>query len=157
MDSACGDCWCWASRWWELPAWAPRFTLKELCLITLAIATACVGIGVACEIVLGTFRPWSGEYRFSGTVHPNTQGAYLATLGLAALCLAHADKPRQVTYWFLLFVAMVLLVLTKSRTSTAGTLFALGVVQLTLSSRLFAGSCRCWAYGWRPVACWCCC
>ena len=33
-----------------------------------------LAVGVCAELALGTFRPWSPEYRFAGTVHPNTQG-----------------------------------------------------------------------------------
>lgn len=113
---------------------ARRFTLKELCLFALTVSLSCVLIGLACELALGTFRPWSGEYRFSGTVHPNTQGAYLATLCFAAVCLSVADAPRRNWYWAILAAGIVLLVLTKSRTSTIGTLASLSFVGLILSS-----------------------
>jgi exopolysaccharide production protein ExoQ len=112
---------------------ARRFSLKELCIFALAVSSSCVVIGVACELALGTFRPWSGDYRFSGTVHPNTQGAYLAVLCFAALCLSVSDAPRRHWYWAILAAGVVLLVLTKSRTSTAGTLASLGCVGLMLS------------------------
>ena len=112
---------------------ARRFSLKELCFFALTISLSCAVIGLACELALGTFRPWSGDYRFSGTVHPNTQGAYLATLCFAALCLSFADAPRRNWYWALLAAGVVLLVLTKSRTSTAGTVASLGCVGLMLS------------------------
>lgn len=113
---------------------ARRFNLKELCVIALAIALTCVLIGVGCEIALGTFRPWSGDYRFSGTVHPNTQGEYLATVCFSSICLAAADPPRRRTYVAILAIAIVLLILTKSRTSTVGVLFTLGMVALLLCS-----------------------
>jgi exopolysaccharide production protein ExoQ len=112
---------------------ARRFSLRELCFFALAIPLGCVLIGLACELALGTFRPWSGDYRFSGTVHPNTQGAYLATLCFAALCLSVADAPRRNWYWAILAAGLVLLVLTKSRTSTMGVIASLGCVGMILS------------------------
>lgn len=112
---------------------ARRFTLKELCFFALIVSLSCAAIGVACELALGTFRPWSGDYRFSGTVHPNTQGAYLAVLCFSALCLSVADAPRRNWYWAILGAGLVLLVLTKSRTSTMGVLASLGCVGLMLS------------------------
>ena len=99
----------------------------------MSISLGCVLIGLTCELALGTFRPWSGDYRFSGTVHPNTQGAYLATLCFAALCLSVADAPRRNWYWATLAAGIVLLVLTKSRTSTMGVIISLGCVGLILS------------------------
>jgi exopolysaccharide production protein ExoQ len=113
---------------------ARSFTWKELCFVALGTSLACVLIGLGCELALGTFRPWSDEYRFSGTVHPNTQGAYLATAAFSALSLSVADAPRRNWYWAILAAAVVLLVLTKSRTSTIGVLASLGMVLWLLSS-----------------------
>jgi len=111
-----------------------NFNLRELCLVALTVSLGCVLIGIGCELALGTFRPWAGDYRFSGTVHPNTQGAYLATLCFSSLCLSVTDPPRRGWYWAILVAGMVLLVLTKSRTSTAGVLVTLGIVWLVLCS-----------------------
>jgi exopolysaccharide production protein ExoQ len=110
-----------------------RLTLRELCLVALLVSWALVAIGVCCEIALGTFRPWSGEYRFSGTVHPNTQGAYLACLCFSSACLGVQDLSRRKWYWLLTAAAMVLLVLTKSRTSTFGVVATLGAIGLLLN------------------------
>jgi len=84
------------------------------------------------ELALGSFRPWTGDYRFSGSVHPNTQGMYLTALALAALGLARS-APRPRGWWLLFVAALVLLVLTKSRTGNAATLLAIGAV-LTLQT-----------------------
>jgi exopolysaccharide production protein ExoQ len=113
---------------------ARNFNLKELCWIALLVSLSCALLGLGCELALGTFRPWSGEYRFSGTVHPNTQGAYLATLCFAAVCLSVVDAPRRYWYWGIVALGVGLLVLSKSRTSTMGVLASLGLVVLVLSS-----------------------
>jgi O-antigen ligase len=112
---------------------ARRLTLRELCIVALAVSSSLVMVGVGCELMLGTFRPWSGEYRFSGTVHPNTQGAYLAVMCFSSLCLWMSDRPRRWLYGSLLAISLVLLVLTKSRTSTAGVLGTLGMMWLVMS------------------------
>jgi exopolysaccharide production protein ExoQ len=112
---------------------ARRFSLKELCFFALAISLSCAVIGVTSELALGTFRPWSGDYRFSGTVHPNTQGAYLAVLCFSALCLSVSDARRRKWYGAVLLTGLALLILTKSRTSTMGVLASLGCACLMLS------------------------
>jgi O-antigen ligase len=106
--------------------------MRELCLLAVAVIAPLVLTGLAAEITLGSFRPWAGDYRFSGSVHPNTQAMYLTTLALAALGLARsASRPRG--WWLLCFAALFLLVLTKSRTGNAATLLAIGAV-LTLQT-----------------------
>jgi O-antigen ligase len=114
---------------------ARRLTMREICQLALIAALGCTLIGLAAELVLGTFRPWESEYRFSGSVHPNTQGMYLATSMFAALCLWSADPPRWKWYLCVLGVCLLLLVLTKSRTSTAGVLATLAVMSLLLAPK----------------------
>ncbi len=131
---------------------ARRFTMRELCLLTVAMIGPLVAIGLAAEVSLGTFRPWSGEYRFSGSVHPNTQGMYLTVLGLAALGLARSPTERwRKAYWALFAATLILGLLTKSRTGNAATLLAIGTVFLLQTSvrfKLTAGA----AFGWLGLA-----
>jgi O-antigen ligase len=89
-------------------------------------------MGVVCELGLGTFQPWLSDYRFSGTLHPNTQGVYLATALFAALALCKLDPPRWIAYAAIMLVGFTLLVLTKSRTSTAGVMLTWGCLWLAL-------------------------
>jgi exopolysaccharide production protein ExoQ len=131
---------------------ARRFTMRELCLLTVAIVGPLVLLGLAAEVTLGTFRPWSGDYRFSGSVHPNTQAMYLTALGMAALGLARAKTERfRGVYWAIFAATLVLGVLTKSRTGNASTLLAIGSVfllQTPLRFKLTAGL----ALGWLSLA-----
>jgi exopolysaccharide production protein ExoQ len=113
------------------------FTYRELIAIALLATGILVGVGLACELGFRTFRPWSGDYRFSGTLHPNTQGAYLAVLSLCALLLTRLDSSHFLKYGAILGVALVLLVLTKSRTSTAGVLAMLGITWLLMHHSFF--------------------
>jgi exopolysaccharide production protein ExoQ len=117
---------------------ARRFSMRELCLLTVAIIGPLVAIGLAAELLLGTFRPWSSEYRFAGSVHPNTQGMYLTVLGLAALGLARSPIGSwRTAYWSLFAATLILGLLTKSRTGNAATLLAIGAVLLLQTPQRF--------------------
>ena len=124
---------------------------RDLCRIAILICGSSLLIGLFTEVSLGTFRPWSGGYRFSGTLHPNTQGLYLTTLCTAAYALWCA-RPRRTPLgptgaldplapslalgWLaIIAVGLLFLVLTKSRTSTAGVVLSLGTLAL-LRSRI---------------------
>jgi O-antigen ligase len=100
-------------------------SLRELCLITLVVSTALVLNSVRVELSLGTFRPWGEGYRFSGTLHPNQQAPYCATMALAAAFLATHAKRGRILIWALCALAIGLLVLTKSRTICGSTLVGL--------------------------------
>jgi O-antigen ligase len=91
-------------------------------------------VGLAAECYYGNFRPWMGDYRFSGTLHPNTQGLNLAVLCCSAFCLARRDGTRTSPFWLLLALGLAAVILTKSRTSTAGILAALGSIWLLQAS-----------------------
>ena len=100
--------------------------------------------GVAVELALGTFRPWRGGYRFSGTIHPNIQALQLAAGLCGCVALAAAARAesggsgggRKRGGGWLLWggVLLAFLILTKSRTATAGALLALGGAGLAASS-----------------------
>lgn len=65
--------------------------LKQMSWLAVLTLGGLAIVGVLAELRLGTFRPWAGDYRFAGTLHPNTQGPNLATLCLAAFGLARAS------------------------------------------------------------------
>jgi O-antigen ligase len=134
---------------------ARRLSMRELCLLCIATIGPLVLLGLAAEIRLGTFRPWSGDYRFSGSVHPNTQAMYLTTLGLAALGLARAPAERfRGCYWAVFAATLVLGLLTKSRTGNASTLAAIAAVlllQTPLKWKLTAALAMAWA---APTGLW---
>jgi O-antigen ligase len=109
---------------------ARQFTPRDLVTMALALSAGYVAVGVAAEMCLGTFRPWAGEYRFAGTLHPNSQGAQTAVLCLAAACALLAAEDRLRRRWLLALLAagLAALLLTKSRTSCMALLAALAVV-----------------------------
>jgi exopolysaccharide production protein ExoQ len=108
---------------------ARAFSLREIAWVTIAVVGSFVAIGIAAEAALGTFRPWAGDYRFAGTVHPNTQGPALAALCLAAIALGKDAGRYRPLLWAMFLSGVVLLVLTKSRTATAALVAAAAVIQ----------------------------
>lgn len=90
---------------------------RDLCKLTLLALAAQVALGLLVELALGTFRPWTAEYRFSGTLHPNAQGGQCAWLCLSSLLLAVERKRHRLVLLSIFLIGFALLVLTKSRTS----------------------------------------
>lgn len=87
-----------------------------------------LGTGLLAECVLGSFDPFSSGYRFSGTFHPNHQAINAVALFFAATSLARDhSRYRRVLLWTA-GIALLLLLLTKSRTA----LFSLVAAQLVL-------------------------
>lgn len=113
---------------------ARQVSLGELCLISLAVTTILLANSLRTELALGTFHPFSAEYRFSGTVHPNAQAPNCALMALAALFLARSAPRGRLLFWALFLIAVVLLVLTKSRTVCAAMSVGLAVYLLLGSS-----------------------
>lgn len=113
---------------------ARQLSTQELLRLGWLIPLTTLFVGVAAELALGTFHPHTGSYRFAGTLHPNTQGMYLASLCLAAFCWCRESGWRQLGPLSLLLIGFSFLVLTKSRTSAAGFLVAVTLL-LTLRTR----------------------
>jgi len=119
------------------------------------LGTYCA-LGIAAEAALGTFRPFSADYRFGGTVHPNAQGVYCAALCLAAA--THVGRSRRQTALALSVFALsaVLLLMTRSRTPCAALAVALTTVVLMRSSprqRLLAAVGGTWAVVTAAMVC----
>ena len=113
---------------------ARQLALNDLCLVTLGVTAILIANGVRTEIALGTFQPLSSEYRFAGTLHPNLQASYCATMALSAAFVASHVKRGRTLAWLLCAAGVVLLLLTKSRTVCAA--FLAGLL----------------AYGWLTVS-----
>jgi len=175
-----------SAGWSDMPSMTLRRVMVLSCLLLAAfglvrqlsprewlhlawiIPAAGLLIGLGAELSLGTFRPWSADYRFSGTLHPNTQGLSLAAMCFATFCLARdrrseiggrrsevggssngqfvlrppSSDMRPAGYLVLFAVGLLFLVLTKSRTSVAGVL-----VGVTLLVTLRTASTWKWSLG----------
>lgn len=110
---------------------ARQLTFRELLFLAWILPAIGLVIGVFAELSLGTFRPWAGGYRFSGTLHPNTQGESLVAMCLAVFCLARESRWKNHGYLLVFSIGLVFIILTKSRTSFAGLTLAVTLI-LTL-------------------------
>ena len=101
---------------------AERTWPKHLMLFTLLMAGGYLAIGIGTEAVLGTLRPMAWNYRFCGTLHPNTQAINCALLFFSALYLSRdAQKGWRLVLFAVAAVALAFMFFTKSRAGLAGT------------------------------------
>ena len=101
---------------------------REFLLVALFTFTAFISLSFLLDIKAGA-RPWTGDYRFGGTLHPNVQASYCASLCIAAYCLPVGLGKRWITKVFFLF-GLGFLFLTASRTGLFTILVALVFVFL---------------------------
>jgi exopolysaccharide production protein ExoQ len=118
---------------------ARRLSEEEVVLFAFSSCGFLLLIGICTEIVLGTFSPGLAGYRFAGTIHPGHQGWNCGFLLLSSIILA--GRYRRITSFFLFaaFVALVFLVLTKSRSAFASAALASVVYFSVKSSRARKG------------------
>ena len=75
-------------------------------------------IGLISEMVLGTFHPFSLDYRFCGTLHPNHQAWNCGLLLISgSALLPRIRRFWRPAYFMAMTLGVVCLFLTKSRTS----------------------------------------
>ena len=125
---------------------AGRMTLDDLCQTMVWVCAIYVAVGLLAEMSLGNFRPWSGGYRFAGTLHPNGQALNCGSMSIAAFLLRRTERRRWL-FTCLCLLGLVCLMLTKSRTATGGTLMALGLLWMMrrdVQSRVLAGLAVTW-------------
>ena len=117
-----------------------QMTARQTADWLTALMAAYVVLGLACEVLLLQFRPWSGAYRFGGTTHPNTQGVICGLLFCSMLSRATLPSlPRRGRWLLATAAAALVLYLTKSRTAFAAALLAGGLLvwmRATWSQRL---------------------
>jgi exopolysaccharide production protein ExoQ len=108
---------------------AKRFAFREIILFAIFSGVVTLLLSIGSEIILGTFKPFSEDYRFAGVMHPNGQAINCSILLISSVFYFKLDN-KFPQYWCLLFVliASIFLILTKSRTAlfsviTAITLF----------------------------------
>ena len=65
--------------------------IRELCLIVLAVTTILIANSVRTEISL-EFPAVCSRVPLCGTLHPNAQAPYCATMALSGVLPAHGDK-----------------------------------------------------------------
>ncbi len=152
---------CISLTWSDLPAWTFRrlvitalFTAgswgigrawrpMQLVYVTLFLSTFIAISGIFAEIYYGTFME-SGDWRFSGLLHPNRQALSCGLLAMAAVAMKIKTGKRL--YWLLAAVAVGLLVMTGSR----GGLVA---CVLAVASQIFMSAPKSQRIVWGLLAC----
>lgn len=109
-----------------------RFSARQIIFGMTTIGVIFLGVGLLCEVALGTFRPWTTEYRFSGTMSPTEEGVNCSITLLGAFFLWKAGARRRLWMAVLVFTGVISL-LTKARSATLGAVIAL--VYFYVSSR----------------------
>jgi O-antigen ligase len=82
-----------------------------------------VAVGIAAEVLYGMFTPFSGDYRFGGTLTGNSQGYLCLICTLSAMCSARLKQPDRRLYQVIAAFGFIFLLLTRSR----GGLLAFGL------------------------------
>ncbi|MEN6452307.1 MAG: O-antigen ligase family protein [Thermoguttaceae bacterium] len=121
---------------------ARHLRLRDIAVIAVGVEAAYLLLGIGAEVALGTFRPWSADYRFAGTIHPNAQGVQMGILCLALFCLARygdrhrrrCSRPPVAALWVGFAVALGFLLLSRSRASLASLSVAIGAVWFASAS-----------------------
>lgn len=102
---ALGSMWLAGTRPGELP----RYVFFS-CVVFMAV-------GFVTECVLGSFRPFSAQYRFAGTLGPNHEAINAVMLFFAATSLARDGNRYKPALLGVAGFAFLALLLTKSRTA----------------------------------------
>lgn len=108
-------------------AFGARLSPRQIGFLLAVSSGAFVALGVLAEIDQGTFVPWASWYRFSGVQHPNSQAICCSILLLSSAYLADVPATKRRMWLFIAVSSLVLLILTKSRTSFAAIIVALVV------------------------------
>ena len=109
-----------------------RFSARQIIVGITTIGVIFLWVGLFCEMALGTFRPWTTEYRFSGTMSPTEEGVNCSITLLGAFFLWRDGSRRRLWAGVLVFTG-ILSLLTKARSATLGAVLAL--VYFYVSSR----------------------
>ena len=141
--------WAGASTTWSIDSGATlrRFTLVSCCVIgcfgftrflrvqdvvfaAVLVSLTYLMLGVAMELVFGSFRPHVGDYRFAGTLHPNIQAANLAMGAIAAWVMTKVRPQKKLIFYGIFCLLFLFLILTRCRSATGAVPVALGVIWL---------------------------
>ena len=103
-------------------------TLEQLAYRFAVICGCFLAWGIFAEMVHGTFHLHKGEYRFTGTTHPNTNSVYAAMVCLFSSLYVRSNQRLSWTpiFWFL--YGLLFLLIAKSRTSIAATILGMTAI-----------------------------
>ncbi|MCY2974488.1 MAG: O-antigen ligase family protein [Planctomycetota bacterium] len=108
---------------------ASALSIRELLTAITLVCLSFVSVGLLSELSLGTLR-LGGDYRFIGTTHPNTEAIYASILCLIARMFATDSNKLNAIAITLFVIGMGVVWITKSRTTLAGLLASLFIIQI---------------------------
>lgn len=109
--------------------------LETIVRATVVLTGMTILLGVATELALGTMHPLDSDFRFRGSVHPNSMALYCTLFTISSAVLAKQFTGRRSALLATLaVVGVVMLLLTKSR----GSLFGLGAALFVVSMLRFS-------------------
>ncbi len=108
--------------------------VRDAVFAAVLVSLAYLALGVAVEVVFGTFHPHHGGYRFAGSLHPNIQAANLAMGSIAAYTMARVKPKFKVVFYGIFGVLFLFLILTKCRSATAAVPASLAVIWVASQS-----------------------
>jgi len=101
---------------------ADRISLQETKVLVLFICSASIFLGLFIVIRAGYFFPFSSSWRFGGNQHPISQAWHCGLLFLSALTLAKTTKQNRAVYIGIAIIALLFLILTRSRMAFISTM-----------------------------------
>ncbi len=123
---------------------ASTLSLRQMAILLLCVTAGYAFMGILAEVLQGNFRPWAAGYRFAGTLHPNAQATNCGAMALSALAVwkgnALTNRRAGTRRWrfgaqqmagCLFISAVVLLLMTKSRTASAAIIMVITIVWAT--------------------------
>ena len=105
--------------------------LKDVVLVTVIVTTAFLLLGIAAEVAAGRFRPFIGDYRFAGTLHPNIQALNLATGCIASYTMTRVRPDLKVLFYGIFGFLLLALIATKCRSGTLTVPVTIAVIWFT--------------------------
>ena len=124
--------------WLSAIVLAGRYTLRELAFLAVLVTGATMAIGFGNELRWHTFEPTNIWWRFGGLFHTVGMAQNCGILALASMFLITDEKSSRCRsiLWFIFVVAIIFLLLTKSRMAVSSTLFTIGLYWY----RVFSGT-----------------
>jgi exopolysaccharide production protein ExoQ len=125
-----------AAAWAVARAWS----LPDILLFNILACLAMLVTSLALEVVRGRFQPFDGGYRLAGLTHPNNHALEAVVVIISSFFAIRLSPHRRRWYTLAAGLAVVLLLVTRSRTSVLSVILALGFAMLrTMPKRRVLG------------------
>ncbi len=113
--------------WFAATVAAARYSLRELAQLAVLVTGTTLAMAIFNELRMQTMDPSAEIWRFAGLFHTVTMGWNCGLLALSAMFLLTGESrsSRRFLFWFIIVVALIFLLLTKSRMAVVSTLIGM--------------------------------